>query len=281
MKDQGLAVHRTIVAVDVEGFGDRHRTNQNQVAIRDGLYRAMREHNGTHPDLERIRLRMALNAGEVNYDEHGATGASINLTFRLLESRPVKEALADSPGVLAVITSPWFFEEVVRHSAADAAAYHTVPVAVKETITTGWICLPDHRVWRGPATLKSSSGRTAATGHQTAAALAGESGKEPVYANETALTVPMTPAEEMLTSEASRLPVTVPLGRLPVEVRGRDVLLAELRRALTRKPRRRVGTWVLAGMGGLGKSTVALAVAEAARARAGGSGGSPPATSSR
>ena len=43
MEDQGLAVHRTIVAVDVEGFGSRHRTNRNQVAVRDGLYRAMRE----------------------------------------------------------------------------------------------------------------------------------------------------------------------------------------------------------------------------------------------
>jgi len=43
MKDQGLAVHRTIVAVDVEGFGARHRTNRNQVVVRDGLYRAVRE----------------------------------------------------------------------------------------------------------------------------------------------------------------------------------------------------------------------------------------------
>lgn len=43
MENRGLAVHRTIVAVDVEGFGDRHRTNRNQLAVRDGLYRVMRE----------------------------------------------------------------------------------------------------------------------------------------------------------------------------------------------------------------------------------------------
>ncbi len=194
----GMAVHRTIVAVDVEGFGNQHRTNRNQVAIRDGLYRAMQEafgqaripwadhdhedrgdgmlilvgsgvhkslfveslpsalaaalraHNRAHPLLERIRLRMALHAGEVNFDEHGATAASINLTFRLLESEPVKEALAESTGVLAVITSSWFFEEVVRHSAADAATYRPVPVTVKETTTTGWICLLD---LHGPAQL--------------------------------------------------------------------------------------------------------------------------------
>jgi hypothetical protein len=116
MDYQGLAVHRTVVAVDVEGFGNRHRTNRVQVAVREGLYRAMQEafrrsgipwiprdhedrgdgmfilvgpevpkslfveslpsalaaalhsHNRAHPGLESIRLRMALHAGEVNYD---------------------------------------------------------------------------------------------------------------------------------------------------------------------------------------------------------------------
>jgi class 3 adenylate cyclase len=127
MEDQRLAVHRSIVVVDVEGFGDQRRTNAHQVAIRDGLYQVMREafgragiswddcghedrgdgvfvlvpsevlkgllaeslppalvtalhaHNGTHPGPERIRLRMALHAGEVRYDEHGVTAASVNL----------------------------------------------------------------------------------------------------------------------------------------------------------------------------------------------------------
>ena len=206
MENPGMAVHRTIVAVDIEGFGDRCRTNRNQVAVRDGLYRAMREafgqagipwadrdhedrgdgifilvgpevpksvfaeslpaalvsalglHNDTHPDPERIRLRMALHAGEVHLDEHGATAASVNLAFRLLECGPVKAALAASAGVLAVITSSWFFEEVVRHSAAGAAEYRPVAVAVKETTTTGWICLPDH-----PDTLnRHGTGMTAA-----------------------------------------------------------------------------------------------------------------------
>ena len=204
MENQNLAVHRTIVAVDVEGFGDRHRTNRNQVAIRDGLYGAMKEaflqagipwndrdhedrgdgmfilvgsevpkglfveslpsalvsalrrHNGTHSELEQIRLRMALHAGEVNYDQHGATAVSINLTFRLLESAPVKGALADSSGVLAVIASSWFFEEVIRHNAIVAAGYAPVHVVVKETTTTGWICLPDHVDWPARLTRAAS-----------------------------------------------------------------------------------------------------------------------------
>lgn len=213
MEDRGPAVHRIIVAVDVEGFGDPHRTNRNQVAVREGLYRAMREafhlagipwadrdhedrgdgmfilvgpdvpkslfveslppalvtalrsHNATHPDSERIRLRMALHAGEVHYDGHGVTSASLNLTFRLIEAGPLKEALAGSSGVLAIIASSWFFEEVVRHSAADAAAYRSVPVTVKETSTIGWICLPDHEYWPGQITPKGPSARDAAAVH--------------------------------------------------------------------------------------------------------------------
>ena len=61
------------------------------------------------------------------------------------------------------------------------------------------------------------------------------------------------------------LPVAVPFGRLPDKVRGRDELLTELRHSLVRKPRPPGRTWVLAGMGGIGKSTVALSIAHAAR----------------
>jgi hypothetical protein len=221
MEDRGPAVHRTIVAVDVEGFGNRHRTNPNQVAVRDGLYRAMREafhlagipwvdrnhedrgdgmfilvepdvpkglfveslpsalvaalrgHNAVHPDSERIRLRMALHAGEVQYDGHGATAASINLTFRLLEAGQVKEALAGSSGVVAVIASSWFFEEVVRHSAADVAAYRSVPVTVKETSTIGWICLPDHEYRPAQMTPQLPSVQDAAAVHRGVAQFVG------------------------------------------------------------------------------------------------------------
>ena len=218
MEDQRLAVHRTIVVVDVEGFGDQRRTNRDQVAVRDGLYRVMREafgragiswddcgredrgdgvfvlvpaevpkgllaeslpsalvtalgaHNGTHPGPERIRLRMALHAGEVHYDEHGVTAAAVNLAFRLLDAGGLKAALASSPGVLAVIASSWFFEEVVRHSAA-AAAYRPVEVAVKETTTTGWICLPDHLDPAGQAMLERLPVVAAVPGMQPAVAL--------------------------------------------------------------------------------------------------------------
>ena len=245
MENQDLAVHRTIVAVDVEGFGDRHRTNRNQVAIRDGLYSAMREaflqagipwndrdhedrgdglfilvgsevpkslfveslpsvlvsalrrHNGTHSDLEQIRLRMALHAGEVNYDQHGATAVSINLAFRLLECAPVKGALADSSGVLAVIASSWFFEEVIRHNASVAAGYVPVPVVVKETTTTGWICLPDHVGWPASLALSRLTAITATAGGPVAVQHASRIRELLSRAYVSALAEPITPAGDM------------------------------------------------------------------------------------
>jgi tetratricopeptide (TPR) repeat protein len=193
MEQSRLVVHRTILAVDVEGYGDPRRTTPHRLAVRRGLDQALRRafdeagvpwfdcrhestgdgafvlvpaqvlkgpfvevfpqalaldlnrHNEAHQAEERIRLRVALHAGEIAYDDHGATGPAINRTFRLLEAQQLKDALAESPGVLALITSAWFFDEVVRSSTAvDATTFRPVRVAVKETATVGWISLPDH-----------------------------------------------------------------------------------------------------------------------------------------
>jgi hypothetical protein len=110
------AVHRAILIVDVESFSDPARTNADQLAVRDGMYRALRQsfarariswddcavedrgdgvlvlvppevpkirlvtrlpvrlaemldrHNAGCPAPERIRLRMALHAGEIHQD---------------------------------------------------------------------------------------------------------------------------------------------------------------------------------------------------------------------
>ncbi|GAB3436860.1 hypothetical protein GCM10027436_16070 [Actinophytocola sediminis] len=103
------------------------------------------DHNASHPAEERIRLRMALHAGEVAYDEHGVTATSIIHAFRLLDATSLKNALAESPGVLALITSEWFFEEVVRHSHhTDARTFQPTVVVARGTSTTAWISRPDH-----------------------------------------------------------------------------------------------------------------------------------------
>jgi hypothetical protein len=86
-----------------------------------------------------------VHAGEVHHDEHGVAGTAINVAFRLLEAPALKLALANSPSVLAVIASEWYFEEVIRHDPASRpATYRRVQVTVKETQTTAWVSLPDH-----------------------------------------------------------------------------------------------------------------------------------------
>jgi tetratricopeptide (TPR) repeat protein len=182
------AVHRSIMVVDVEGFGDPARTSLDQLAVRAALYEALpraftgsgvgwdgcvsedrgdgalilvppevpkarlvkglpsrlaaavRAHNAACGRPERMRLRVAVHAGEVYQDAHGVAGAAVNHAFRLAEAPPLRAALAASPGVLALIVSEWFFGEVVWHDpAAEPGSYRRVQVIVKETAAAGWI----------------------------------------------------------------------------------------------------------------------------------------------
>lgn len=186
------ASDHTIFAVDVEGFGDRRRTDPVLVAVRaavhevvltafekagvpwdrcfhegcgDGLFvvipsdvpkrllgaplprelaAAVREHNGTCQENAHMRLRAAVHAGQVRRDAHGVAGTAVNLTFRLLNADPLRSALAQSPGVLALIASDWFFDDVIRHDpASDPGSYRRVRVSVKETKRWAWISCPD------------------------------------------------------------------------------------------------------------------------------------------
>ena len=43
MEDRRRPIHRTLVVVDIEGFGHPCRTDAHQVAVRGGLYSVMRE----------------------------------------------------------------------------------------------------------------------------------------------------------------------------------------------------------------------------------------------
>lgn len=113
----------------------------------DALVDALRRHNKIHPPAERMRLKLALHAGEINYDDHGVTGYAINHTFRILDADALEGALAESSAVLAIIGSGWFFDEVIRHSEwSHAKTYKPAEVINKETTTRAWIRLLKGRV---------------------------------------------------------------------------------------------------------------------------------------
>jgi tetratricopeptide (TPR) repeat protein len=138
------------------------------------LAAALAAHNQTCGLGSRIRVRVALHAGEVRKDKYGVVGSCVDRTFRLLEAEEAKLALRDSPAILALIASEWFFEEVIRHEPGQmAASFRRVQVAVKETKTHAWLCLIDRA---GPvagetAILRAERSRTS-TPRQLPAAVA-------------------------------------------------------------------------------------------------------------
>jgi transcriptional regulator with XRE-family HTH domain len=112
------------------------------------LTAALDDYNHVQDPRARIRLRAALHAGEVVFDDYGVTGAAVNLTFRLLDAGLLRLALATSPSVLALIASHWFYEEVIYQAPAGAAEdYEPVHVSVKETSTQGWVRLLGQNSW--------------------------------------------------------------------------------------------------------------------------------------
>jgi tetratricopeptide (TPR) repeat protein len=319
------AVHRTILVVDVEGFGAQRRTSPQQVMVRDGLYRALRQafrntnipwadcyredrgdgvvilapaevpkrafveflphalaealhtHNRMHRAEEQIRLRMALHAGEVNFDDHGVTSASINTAFRLLEARPLRAALAESHGALALITSSWFFDEVIRSGpVSNSATYRPVRVVVKETTTVGWISLPDQPYLPGD-TEALSAGLTWLTPRQLSTYSGPTRSDEAVF-NEVSGVVSGSVIQardiqggvHFHRSEGSLAPVPQ---QLPSDISlfvGRETHLAKLDALLDEGDATRSETIMIAaisGMGGIGKTALAVHWAHRVRER--------------
>ena len=108
---------------------------------------ALHRYNLAHSAEERIRLRMALHAGEVTIDSNGVVSSAVNMAFRLLDAALLKEALQNySGGALALIASSRFYFEVIRNSPKFCTGvYSPIPADVKETSTIGWITMPGPR----------------------------------------------------------------------------------------------------------------------------------------
>ncbi|MEU4806417.1 tetratricopeptide repeat protein [Actinosynnema sp. NPDC023587] len=124
----------------------------------EALARAVRGHNSISHDAARVRLRLAIHAGEVAFDGHGATSPTMVAAFRLVDAAPLREALAGTPGVLVLIVSRLVFDEVVRNSTTvDPATFRPVEVAVKSFRDRAWIALPDHPYPADPAVLDHPS----------------------------------------------------------------------------------------------------------------------------
>ncbi len=189
-----ITLHRSIVVVDVEGYGDLARSTHHRLAARAGMYRVMRaaftaaglpwddltvddagdslllvlpadvrklslvdilpgrvaaelrRHNEVHAHGARLRMRMAVHAGEIHYDDHGKTSPELIFACRILDAPEAKLALKDSTAPLVLIVSEAVYESVVRQDPAAAPAeYRRITAEVKETRAHAWIRLIDGR----------------------------------------------------------------------------------------------------------------------------------------
>jgi CRP-like cAMP-binding protein/tetratricopeptide (TPR) repeat protein len=209
----------------------------------------LRQYNRRASDVVQIQLRVALHVGPVGRDPEGLNGEAIIVAARILDAPVLKARLAADQADLMFAASDYVYDHVIRHCVGrvDSAAFEHVDYQVKKTRVSAWVHLAGEAV---PPPRP-----------------AGQPGRNPPAPSATG-TDPQDNARPAGSSGwASPLPVAAPLGRLPAEVRGRDGLIDELRRALRPYPWRASRAFVIAGMGGLGKSTIALEATRMAKAR--------------
>jgi hypothetical protein len=112
---------------------------------------ALRGFNRSRSATARMRLRVALHAGEVHPDGTGFGGEAAIAVMRLIEAEVLREALRRAPGDLAVIVSDQLYRDVVIHAyrAIDPVDYQRVRVSAKGFSANAWIRTPGSAP-RGP-----------------------------------------------------------------------------------------------------------------------------------
>lgn len=109
------------------------------------LTEEIRAHNSTVPALSRIRLRVAIHAGEVHRDAQGWIGSDLITACRLVNGKPLYRQLHLRPRTtLVLVVSDLIYESVVRHHYRDInpTTYTRIRVAAKEIDTQAWLHTP-------------------------------------------------------------------------------------------------------------------------------------------
>jgi tetratricopeptide (TPR) repeat protein len=186
-------VYRGLLGIDVEGFSRPEWTDPIRARLRGRLYRlvddglahaqiapSMTERNDTGdgllllvdaevstarllhplvtavasgldrdnrqaPAAQRMRLRIVVHAGQVLHDTYGYTGDDLIHAFRLLNAEATRAVLAGSAAAaMVLVVSDVVYDGVVRHAyhGIDPAAWQPVRVHAKETSTRAWVHLP-------------------------------------------------------------------------------------------------------------------------------------------
>jgi hypothetical protein len=109
----------------------------------DHLRGALRTHNGLAAPQAQMRLRVALHAGQLASDDNGLVGTTINHAARLLDAPAFKQAIEETTAPLGVLASDEFYHAVIEPGigAVDPDEFRPIEIRLKETRTTGWLCI--------------------------------------------------------------------------------------------------------------------------------------------
>jgi hypothetical protein len=105
---------------------------------------ALRRHNRHTSTDDRLRLRVALDHGEVEQEGQHVGGRAITTAARLCDSEVLRAAMREAPGVhLGLIVSESFYRDVIVEGELDldAAKFTEVDVEVKSFRGKAWIYL--------------------------------------------------------------------------------------------------------------------------------------------
>ncbi|MBF5000273.1 hypothetical protein IRT45_24310 [Nocardia sp. BSTN01] len=139
----------------------------------------VREHNNTVDLSDWLRVRLAVHEGYVHRDEHGWTGEALTATFRLNNSKLVKQTLARAARAHGVVVvSDYVYQGVVRHEYRDtvtSAGFRDAMISTGDAEVRAWVRVPgypepplsDHTA-DSPATIEA--------GAATVAPIAGQGG---------------------------------------------------------------------------------------------------------
>lgn len=109
------------------------------------LHELVLAHNDGFPTEEQsvrgMRLRVVLHAGDVHHDGKGPFGESLDVAFRLLDARAVKDCLRCADGSLVLVISEYLYAEIVRHDypGIESADFTPITTTVGRRRQRGWL----------------------------------------------------------------------------------------------------------------------------------------------
>ncbi|TDV53710.1 hypothetical protein [Actinophytocola oryzae] len=113
-------------------------------AVVPALRARLEEYARRHPG-QRLRLRVAIHAGDVLSDGRAPYGEDVNLTTRLLDAPEFKEQLAESAEPLVLVVSDQVYRSAVcqGYDGIDAGEFKPlVRVCVGHHTHRGWVRVP-------------------------------------------------------------------------------------------------------------------------------------------